>query len=315
MPFYFNYQNKIYHCLKTGGATVYLIDEDVNEQSIWSKFISIYWKKGYERKLQRYYRNKFYSLPDQLDYILVIKGSTLDEEKIKYLRKKYKNARFIIYQWDSVANFPKAAEIAPYFDFKYTFDPEDAKCYGWYYRALFFEPEECRFDYHKKYDLVLICSLHSERAELYKKLKILSKKENMNFFGYLFSNKWSFLRQKYFKKNNSFYVKKKDLKFIPLSEKVTSEIYNCSRCLVDYKFPKQKGLTMRSIESIGHKCKLITNNAQIENEDFYNPQNILIYNIDNFNIPKEFIYSDYQDIPEKIYQKYTVQGWVEEIFK
>ena len=314
MPFYFDYQEKIFRCLKEKGANVFLINENVCEQSLWIKIISIYRKKRYGKILEEYYMKKFRPMPDMMDYILVIKGSTLDGKKIDFLKNKYPNAKFIMYQWDSVAVFPKAEKIAHYFDCCYTFDPDDAKHYGWKYRALFFDPGQCCFDYQRKIDFAYICSLHSERAKLHQELKELAEKKQLVFYDYLFTNRWSYFRQKYIKKNKNFDIKRKDVKFVSLSEKDLSNIYNQSKCLIDYKFPWQKGLTIRSIESVGHGCKLITNNELIKNEDFYDPKNIYVYNINDFDIPLDFLESGYQRVSEEIYKKYTVQGWVEEIF-
>lgn len=315
LPFYFNYQNQILDCLKSNGAKVYLIDEDVNEFNFWNKVASVYFKSIYNTILKKYYNAQFAKLPDTLDYILVIKGSTLSEERIKYLRQHFGNAKFIMYQWDSVANFPKAKEISKMFDYCYTFDPKDSQKYRWKYRALFFDPRTCKEVCKKKYDLTFICSLHSNRAKVFQETKKIAEKKKFTFFNYIFTNKWSYIRQKYLKKNHSFNIKMNEIKFSPLSINNTTKIYNQSKCLIDYKFPEQEGLTMRTIESLGHKCKLITNNQQIKYEDFYNPKNIWIYDIDNFDIPEEFVRSQYEEISEEIYSKYTIQGWVEDIFQ
>lgn len=94
------------------GATVYMINEDVNEFSFIHKFISIYIKRLYAFVLHKYYLRQFKCLPNKIDYILIIKGSTIRKAEIDYLKNKYNNAEFIMYQWDSVAYYPYALEIA-----------------------------------------------------------------------------------------------------------------------------------------------------------------------------------------------------------
>ena len=75
--------------------------------------------------------------------------------------------------------------------------------------------------------------------------------------------------------------------------KETVAVYDKSKSIMDYKFPKQVGLTMRTIESIGHRCKLITNNQQVKFEDFYTPENVYVYDLDSFDIPVDFLKTDY----------------------
>lgn len=314
LPYYFDYQLQIKNHLKKNGANVYMINEDVNEFSFIHKAVSIYAKQLYAYILRRYYLHQFKYLPDKIDYILIIKGSTIRKSEIDYLKSKYNNAEFIMYQWDSVAYYPYALEVAKWCNRQFTFDPHDAKEFGWTYRTLFFDPSTCKLDEEKKYDISFICSLHSDRVKVYKMLCKYAKAHCLSIFNYLYSNRWSYYRQKYIKKNLSFSIDSSCLKFSPLLMKETVAIYNKSRSIIDYKFPKQVGLTMRTIESIGHRCKLITNNQQVKSEDFYIPENIHVYDLDSFDIPENFLETDYTPLSEELYHKYSIDGWVEEVF-
>ncbi len=314
LPFYFGYQNTIKNCLELNGAKVWLIDEDVNEFSFFHRTISVYFKCLYQKILRNYYQSKFSSLPEQFDYVLIIKGSTLTSIEIDYLKSKYKNAQFIMYQWDSVSNYSHAVDVASWCNKCLTFDPVDAEKYGWVYRPLFYNPAVVKKVENRDIDVAYICSLHSDRVKLYQCISKEVETKHLVFFDYLFSNRWSFYRQKYLKKNESFNIESRKVKFKSLPIEKTFDIYNRSKILVDFKFNQQNGLTMRSIESIGHKCKLITNNKLIEKEDFYDPNNIYIYDIDNFEIPLDFLNSEYEELPQYIYDKYSINGWVKDIF-
>lgn len=315
LPYYFGYQNQIKNHLVQRGADVYLINEDVNEFSFYNKFISIYNKGLYNLILRKYYKEKFLKIPNQLDSILIIKGSTISEQEILYLKNKYPKVKLIMYQWDSVTNYSKATQVAQWCDINITFDPIDAIENHWRYRALFFDPDMCNNKEQKSIDISYICSVHSDRVHLYNEVIKFAKKHNLIFFNYLFSNRWSFYRQKYFKKNKSFMIKSSQLKFTPLSSKKTAKIYDKSKAVLDFKFTNQVGLTIRTIESIGHKCKLITNNKQIIKEDFYNPNNIYIYDIENFNIPISFFQTSYIPVSKEIYYKYSIDGWLDDVFE
>lgn len=52
----------------------------------------------------------------------------------------------------------------------------------------------------------------------------------------------------------------------------------------------------------------------IVNYDFYNPNNILVWNEDLKSIPYEFLNSDYEKLSEDIYQKYSLKNWLNKIF-
>ena len=109
-------------------------------------------------------------------------------------------------------------------------------------------------------------------------------------------------------------MRKSDVKYYSINAKDLYKIYDKSKVLVDYTADDQTGLTMRTIESLGHRCKLITNNKKIMESDIYRYGNIYIYDMNNFNIPIDFIESSYKDLPESMTHYYSLSGWVESIF-
>lgn len=315
MPFYFNYQEVIKENLIKRGYDVFMIDEDINEFSFLHRLVSVYAKNIYQTVVRNYYANEFSKLPSDIDVIFIIKGSTLSMKEFEVLKSKYPLAKKIMYQWDSVKNYEHAIEIANFCDFNYTFDPDDARLYGWKYRALFFNPSCYKKVKERNIDLAFICSLHSQRLRVFKQLLTFAKKNHLVLFDYLFSNKWSFYRQKYLCRNAAFDVNSKLLKFTPLPMAATIDVYNHSKALVDFKFSNQVGLTMRTIESLGHKCKLVTNNKRVVEEDFYNPHNIFVYDEDDFEIPISFLVSEYEPLPSDIYYKYSIEGWLDDLLE
>jgi hypothetical protein len=126
-------------------------------------------------------------------------------------------------------------------------------------------------------------------------------------------NKWVFIINKYISK--SFRKSKlNEFKLDKLSSDEISEIINNSNIIVDIQHPKQKGLTMRTIEIVGMNKKLITTNSEIVNYDFYNENNILVIQRDEFAIPQQFINMKYEAINEEIYEKYSIGSWVRDLF-
>ena len=66
---------------------------------------------------------------------------------------------------------------------------------------------------------------------------------------------------------------------------------------------------------MGYKKKLITTNPDVVNYDFYNPNNIMVVNEQNFETIRDFLSTPYEDISKELYDKYTIDGWLHKILK
>ena len=93
------------------------------------------------------------------------------------------------------------------------------------------------------------------------------------------------------------------------------EVMMASKAIIDLPHPDQSGLTIRSIEALGLKKKLITTNVNILKYDFYHPANIMLITPNNPTISKEFLHLDYVTLDQKIYDKYKVSEWLRSLFK
>lgn len=87
-----------------------------------------------------------------------------------------------------------------------------------------------------------------------------------------------------------------------------------SRVLIDVCKKQHIGLSFRFFESMLYQTKIITNNKDIVNYDFYNSSNILIVDFDNINVNKEqvskFLEEPYQPISEELLIKYSLDNWI-----
>ena len=91
------------------------------------------------------------------------------------------------------------------------------------------------------------------------------------------------------------------------------QIVKHSKCVLDSPQDNQDGATIRVIESLAAKVKLITTNKDLVNYDFYNPKNIYIYD-GEFDFENEFFKEPYQDVDKQIYEKYSLRGFLKQIF-
>ena len=120
-----------------------------------------------------------------------------------------------------------------------------------------------------------------------------------------------------------FYVVKSESIPSNLSEKLPYELHDSylpyeeyrnilmkSRVVLDVTEPGQVGLTIRALETIRYKRKIITNNADIKNYDFYNENNIFVFGVDDLETLPNFIKSSYIDIAPSVLEKYNFSDWV-----
>lgn len=84
-----------------------------------------------------------------------------------------------------------------------------------------------------------------------------------------------------------------------------------SRIIVDIQSKGQDGFTLRPIEALLYKKKLITNNSKIKNADFYNPNNIFVIDKENKYSLEEFIKCPLAAVNQEVIERYCLKGWID----
>ena len=237
------------------------------------------------------------------DIILVIRPDLLSIKTLEELKSRTKY--FKTYFFDGVNRFKRKLQRAPLFDEIFSFEPEDCKEFGFQFITNFIyeeKPEQSIFE-PIKYSVFTISSYNKKRFETLLKVAELLKEQNQAHKIIVMNNK--------IESHNLIEIIKE-----PITLDETKLLLKQSNCMLDIApIQKHKGLTFRVFEAMGLHKKIITNNPDIANYDFYNPQNILIINENNIDIPNSFLSSEYQSVPDEIYQKYTIQTWVKTMFK
>ena len=317
MPKFFGYDEFIKKELENMSASVEIIYENMDEVNWLYRAAYVYFPKYRDNLMQKYYEKKFkYFQKNFFDYVLVIRGESLLIESIKNLKTFQKKAYFIMYQWDSMNNNQNAKNIAGLFDKVLTFDMKDAEKYQWEYRPLFFCNKNMKQWKEKKYDFMYVCSLHSERVKMYRQLANIIKEYHLSGYLRVFSKWTRFFKQKYLKHNPAFTkIKVSQMNFKPLDLAQMQDLYADTKVVVDFTHPNQNGLTMRTIESIGAGCKLLTNNINIKRTSMYNPNNIYVYQNNFDNIAKDFWEKPYEPLEKEKYEYYSLRGWIKDVFE
>lgn len=315
IPKFYGYEKMIISTLRQRFQTVDVIYENRDWVSIFHRFAYVYMPKKKRNILDNFYIKNISRIEKNIDIVIVIRGSSLSETIMQYMKQLFLECKYIMYQWDGIQNNKDVLEITKYFDAIYTFDIKDANKYDWIYRPLFFDKKMVK-NTNKDIDICFLCSLHSQRAEVLNKLKLECDMKGYKYYFHMYCNKILYYKWKYIGKKKEY--KDTDdrnvtFKILPLQE--SYDLYSRSRVMVDFTHPGQTGFTMRSIEALGNKCKLITNNEYIKEADFYNPNNIYVYEGTEINIPEKFIKEKYQDIDEKLYDYYSLEGWLNVILE
>lgn len=255
---------------------------------------------------------------NKYDIIFFYKGEAVSTDTMKRIKALWPNAYYVLYFPDSIRNNAGARKIIPFFNDCYTFDKDDTKEYNISFLPLFYSDNMLNISNSKcipKYDLFFVGTVHSDRYNFIKKIvKQYEQKGRKSFTWFYFPSVVLYYKMCF---ENPVVRKapKSEFKFDTLSASDLALRLAESNVVLDIQHPKQTGLTMRTIETLGAKKKLITTNPQIVDYDFYNPNNILVVDRTNPVIPDSFIESPYEDVPENIYNKYYIDNWCKTLLK
>ena len=313
----FGYQNDIRLAMESVGAIVDYYDERPANNFLVKGVIRI------NRNLLAGYINHYYNkiiketLQKEYDYVFFIKGESISASNVRRLKQFHPEANFIIYHWDSIANNSNAQNLLPYFDRVFSFDKIDCERLGLHFLPLFYTPDYANIPYYDKeikYDMLFVGTTHSDRYKLVKRIEEqIIKMGVLCLTWFYFPSKILYYKMKI---QNSYLrqIPVHTFHFKPMSKELLLQLYAGSRIIIDVQHPKQTGLTMRCIETLGAKRKLITTNYYIIEYDFYNPDNILVVDRNLPYVPEKFLNEPYRDTPKEIYESYSIKNWLSSIF-
>lgn len=318
-PNFFNYHKMMIEELEAMGHTVDWFDDRPSTNGWIKAVIRVkrdlihYYIKLYFAQIEKVIKEKNY------DRFLLISGQSLsfDESMIKKIRNLQPQAQFVLYQWDSIRNFPYIERMQKYFDRCYSFDRNDV---GNNKRLIFkplfygkrFEKIGAEKQKEYKYDFSFVGTAHPQKYRFVKEMsQQLSEIFPKQFIYYYFPSRIVFFYRKVMNPELK-HAKYSEFHFESLSGETFDEVYANSKCILDSTQAGQIGLTMRAIEALGAKKKLITTNADIVNYDFYRPENVYVYN-GTFDFSSSFFTKPYVPVDEKVYESYSLKNWLSEI--
>lgn len=235
---------------------------------------------------------------DLFDQTLVIRPDKLEKEALLFLRKN--SIEMTCFLFDGIENYKDQKKTLCNFDVVYSYDKVDVEKYKFEFLTNYIFDNEIELK-----EITHIAFNISSFDERFSLLEKLAQYLNDNEISYRFI----------VKKNKSFIHKNIEIsnKYLPLNE-VKSYIAS-SLVLVDLQMNNQVGLSFRIFEALGYRKKIITNNQDIVNYDFYNENNIFVISEENYEIPLDFFKTEYIEIDSSILEKYSLKSWAFKIFK
>lgn len=314
-PDFFGYSKEIASALEKRGVNSLVYDDRPATDTLTKTLIRIS-PNILKRKADAYFDRIIETARQHpIAEILVIKGQAMSCDAIRRFRAAFPNARFTLYFWDSYRNMSAdSPEKVGLFDRAFTFDPNDAKNdTRLAYRPLFYLDEYAHLPAVKQdIDLFFFGTVHSDRYQVLKRIdRALSPQIKVKKILYFASNA-VYLARRIFQ-TGFWGAKKTEFVFKPVPKNELKSLLARSRVVLDIERPIQAGLTMRTLETVGARKKLITTNPFAAQSDIYRPENILVIDRNNIVIPEEFFASDFVDLPPELVKKYALEGWLEEV--
>ena len=310
----FGYESKIVGKLRELGAIVDWYDDRPDNSFLTKSLLRINrsllkWKlNNYHNELLRELNGKNY------DYIAFIACESFTADFVLKLKSKFKNAKVILYLWDSLENKKGLAKNLEYFDVIKSFDKNDCERYpNFLFRPLFFVDEYSgnQNNDENKYIAAFVGTIHCDRYNFFN--EISEKIPGINYSYFYCPSKLLFFIRKIVDRDFR-QVPYREVHFAALTSVEVSSIYLASKIVVDVNHVKQVGLTMRTFETMAMNRKLITTNKAIVEYDFYSPKNVCVVDRDNVVISEEFFSSEFVPVPDEILHKYSIEGWLLDVF-
>ena len=302
-PFFYNYEIDILNELKEHGNNIDTVFYSSGRHKIP-------WKRKIKKKKISQQKHKILELmqTNKYDLLFVLKGEILNKSDIYLFKSLNPLSTTLVYQWDSIKNLPFDFDFIEVFDFKFTFDHNDAQNHeDLKLRPLFFTKEFKKNKSDKiEYEFAMVAGFYYWRVKIINVLKKQFPRFKFKIRIRCFLTLSIFLNiintglKSYFD-----YALFRDLNRAEIST-----LLNKSKSIIDISSKGQTGLSMRIIEAIGLQKKIITTCSHINKYDFFDSNNHLIIDDCSKNEILEFLEKPYVKTSDLLIQKYSLKGFI-----
>ena len=235
----------------------------------------------------------------QHDVIIVMNTDFFSENFLQIIKTKTK--KLIGNHWDGLSRTPEIYSKIVFFDQFYVFDKEDVdeEKNIFFLTNFFFDFDKNEVLAELKNDIYYLGTYVKERFSTLKKIAETFTRNQLTQKILLFT--W----EKRAAEGSVNFINQ----FVSYETNIKNVVE--SKALLDLKLREHNGLSFRFFEALKYEKKIITDNSDIKNYDFYKKENIFIINEDQDDQLKNFIEIPYHKIDPSIKNKYSFKTWFE----
>ena len=309
-----SYTSRIIESLRNRGFAVTYYPSE--KRSFWSKSLKKFLPSVYRARLRRYHERILAAAEQsRYEFVFFLQIHYLSLEHVERLRMSQPKAKFLLYNWDSLATH----DYRPYLKFLdsvFTFDRTDAENVPARYLPLFALPE-----YFQKsgppapsYDIYFVGVIGTlERFAAVRKLDDYCKEHKIRFARHLQCSPAVFLKLL----RNGLFVEGLSLRSLSTGEVI--RLMNDSSAVFDFPNYPQSGFTIRLIENMCAGKKVVTSNALVRNETFHSTEQFFVVNNLDFSGLQDFLRRDHEGATGQraiaCHEEFSLAHWLDTIFE
>ena len=312
-PAFFSYHTSIARGLEERGYRVVWWNDRPSETTLYKLLLRLF-PRLIAPLSARHYAQRLRQLEGAgpFEQVLVVKGESLSRRSVASLRAALPDAHFSYYTWDGLRNVRGAEAIVGLFDAVATFDPVDALERGWKHRPLFArQTAPAPVTTPARYDWAFIGTLHSDRYRVVRRLARTTAADRFYAFLFVPSRLLWVLRMA-----SDWQMWAPGAIRVSLDSLAATEarrITAGAAAVLDIEHPNQRGLTMRSIETLLAGHKLVTTNPHIRQSDLYHPSRVCVIDRGAPSLPAEFLETAFLPIHPTLRDRYGIDGWLRDL--
>lgn len=289
-------QHFLFDEFKRAGYIVF--DPFIGCNSIVPRFFRIFHFKSKIPNKKIWYRE----LPKVMPKIVILREGIANEDYLRWLRNKLPNTLIIGLFMNKIRSTEELDLLRKYNCQPSTGDPEDCIKYNIssQYSAVYLR----HFVVNKKNidcDVFYIGSAKKGREEALFDIRNQLENQGLKVNTYLTSPlPYGITLGKY----------ERHLPYNGVLEKLG----NC-KAILHLSLGASSGITFRVMESVINRIKLITDDKSIIETEVYNPNNIFVIGVDDFNMIKEFIRKPFIDINKEVVEKFYFSSDIKKLLE
>lgn len=231
---------------------------------------------------------------------LIVFESLITAEFLEWLHKKCLDSRIILLFTNKVGSYVRPDQVKGEWCEMWTADKDDSRKYGInLLNGGGYMPQWKVDKSDKEYDVFFVGKDKNRLAKLENIENVFRKQGLSTFFYITWEKSWQ-------RKDDG--VHKRFISYDKVLEYIGK-----SKAILHLVDGAQNGVTLRIMESLIHRVKLITDDVSIVNYDFYNPDNIFILGKDEMSSLKDFIDKPYIDVKSEFFNHAYFDDMIEEV--